>query len=93
MTSANADTVRDSASDALQQLRRAATPAINEGKRQAGVLLDQSGDLIGTVRETAADLGTGLIAYTKKNPLMALALAVGVGALLLSAARSTQSRR
>jgi hypothetical protein len=27
---ANADTVRDSASDALQQLRRAATPAINE---------------------------------------------------------------
>jgi hypothetical protein len=93
MTSANADTVRDSASDTLDPLRRAAAPAINEGKRQAGALLDQSGDLIGTVSETAADLGKSLIAYTKRNPLIALALALGAGALLVGAARSRRSRR
>jgi hypothetical protein len=31
--------LRDSASDALDQLQRAAAPAIKQGKRQAGALL------------------------------------------------------
>jgi hypothetical protein len=97
MTSANADTLRDSASDALDQLQSAAAPAIKEGKRQAGVLLDQGGELIERVStrasEAAADLGKSLVAYTKKNPLIALLLAVGAGALLVSAAKSMQSRR
>jgi hypothetical protein len=97
MTSANADTLRDSASDALDQLQRAAAPAIKAGKRQAGVLLDQGGELIDTVStrasETAAELGKSLVGYTKKNPLTALLLAVGAGALLISAAKSMQSRR
>jgi hypothetical protein len=97
MTSANADTVRDSASDTLDQLQRAAAPAVNEGKRQAEALLDQSGALIERVgtraSETAADLGKSLIAYTKKNPLTALLLAVGAGALLVSAAKSMRLRR
>jgi hypothetical protein len=97
MTSANADTLRDSASDALDQFQRAAAPAIKEGKRRAGVLLDQGGALVDTVSaragDTATDLGESLIAYTKKNPLTALLLAVGAGALLISAAKSRQSRR
>jgi hypothetical protein len=97
MTSVNADNLRDAASDALDQFQRAAAPAIKEGKRQAGVLLDQSGDLIDNVSaragETAAELGKGIIAYTKKNPLTALLLAIGAGALLISAAKSMQPRR
>jgi len=97
MTSVNADTLRDSASDALDQLQRAAAPVLKEGKRQAGALLDQGGELIDTVStrasETAADLGKGLIAYTRKNPLTALLLAVGAGALVVSAAKTLQSRR
>jgi hypothetical protein len=96
MTSVNADTLRNSASDALAQLQRAAPPALKEGKRQAGVLLDH-GELIDTVSthasETAADLGKGLFAYTRKKPLAALLLAVGAGALLVSAAKVLQSRR
>jgi Mg/Co/Ni transporter MgtE len=97
MTSVNADTLRDGASDAVEKLARAAAPAIDEGKRQAGVLLDQSGELIDRVNaranETVADLGGSLIAYTKKSPLIALMLAVGAGALLFSVTRSIQSRR
>jgi hypothetical protein len=97
MKAVNADTLRDTASDALDQAQRAAAPALKEGKRQAGVLRDQSGELIDTVStragETAADLGKGLIAYTKKNPLKALLLAVSAGALLVSAAKSVQPRR
>ena len=97
MTSANADTLRDSASEALDQLQHAAAPAIKEGKRKMGVLLDRGGDLIHAAStrasETGADLGKSLIAYTKKNPLPALLLAVGAGALLVSAAKFLQSRR
>jgi len=97
MTSANVDTIRNSSADARDQVQRAATPAIQEGKRQAGVLLDQSGDLISKVSsragETAADLGRRIISYTTTNPLTALLLAVGVGALLIGATRSLQSRR
>jgi hypothetical protein len=97
MKSVNADTLRDTASDALDQAQRAAAPAIKEGKRQAGVLRDRSGELIDTVStragETVADLGQGLVAYTKKNPLKALLLAVGAGALLVGASKSRQSRR
>jgi hypothetical protein len=97
MTSANANTLRDSASDALDQVRRAAGPTIKEGKRQGGVLLDQGGELVDTVStrasEIAVDLGKSMIAFTKKNPFTALLLAVGAGALLISAAKSIQSRR
>jgi hypothetical protein len=97
MTSANANTLRESASEALHQVQRAAGPAIKEGKRQAGALLDESGELINTVgvraSEIAVDLGKGLIAFTKKNPFTALLLAVGAGALLVTTAKSMQSRR
>jgi hypothetical protein len=96
MTSVNSDIPRN-ASDALDQFHQAAGPAIEEGKRRAGVLFDQSGDLIDTARnrasETAADLGKSVIAFTKKNPLSALLLAVGAGALLISAVKSVQLRR
>ena len=97
MTSPKTDTLRDSASGALDQLQSAAAPAIKEGKRQAGVLLDQGSDLMESVSaragETVADLGNQVVAYTKKNPLTALVLAVGAGALLVSAIKSMQSRR
>ena len=97
MTSANANTLRNSASDALDQVQRAAAPAIKEGKRQAGVLLGQSGELVGTVSsrasEIAVDLGKSMSAFTKKNPFTALLLAMGAGALFISATKSIQSRR
>jgi hypothetical protein len=97
MTTVNVDSLRDTASDTLDELHRAAVPAIKEGKRQAAVLLDQSGKLIDTVggraRETAADLGDALIAYSKKNPLTALLLAIGAGALLISATKTMRSWR
>jgi hypothetical protein len=97
MTATNADIPRVSTSDALDQLQRAAAPAIKEGKRQAGVLLDQSGELIHSVSSGASDIaaavGKGLIAYTKRNPLTALILALGAGALLVGVTKSMQPRR
>jgi hypothetical protein len=97
MNSTNVDAPSDSASDALDQLQHAAAPAIKRGKRRAGVLLDQSRELIDATSQGAGEaitnLGSSLIAYTKKNPLVALLLAAGAGALLVTAAKSAQSRR
>jgi len=96
MSSAPTDTFRVSASDAIDQLQRAAAPALKEGKRQAGVLLDQGGDVLDMASagasKTAAELGKSVIGYTKTNPLAALVLAVGAGALLVSAAKLIRSR-
>ena len=92
MSTINADTARDAASEGLDQLQRAAAPALKRTTRQAGMLLEQSGELIDSVgtdlSEKASQLGDSLISYTKKNPLIALLLAVGAGALLISVAKS-----
>jgi hypothetical protein len=96
MNSANVENLSNSATNTFDQLQRAAAPAIKEGKRQAGILRDQGGELFDSVTnqasETASDIGKSLIAYTKKNPLIALLLAVGAGALLVSASKSMRSR-
>jgi hypothetical protein len=93
----NTDTLKDTATDTLDQVKRSAAPMLKKGRRQAGVLLDQGGELMDSVAsrasETAADLGNSIISYTKKNPLTALLLAVGAGALLIGAVNSFQSRR
>ena len=97
MISASKDTLRDTAAAALDEAGRAAVPAIKEAKRRARTAMDQSEALIDTVatraRDTATDIGEGLLAYTKKHPLTALLLALGAGALLISAANSVRSRR
>ncbi|MDP9082571.1 MAG: hypothetical protein M3N50_02225 [Pseudomonadota bacterium] len=93
----HAENLADSASDTFEDLKRAARPAMEAGTRQAGALLDQGGELIDTIRSHAGDTVTTLqkriVAYTKDHPLTALLLAVGVGAALLSAAKSMHSRR
>jgi hypothetical protein len=97
MTAGNVKVLRDSASDALDQIQRAAAPMIKEGRRQAQTLTDQGSDLIDTASsqasEVAATVAEGLITYAKKNPLTALLLAVGAGALLISVSRVVQARR
>lgn len=97
MTSANLETIRDTATDALGGVQRVAAPAVKKAKRQAGVLVAEGGALLGRTasgaRDTAIDIGEGLIAYTKKHPIAAVLLALGAGALLVSAANAARSRR
>jgi DNA-binding MurR/RpiR family transcriptional regulator len=97
MISATKDTLRDTATAVQDEAGHTAAQAIKDAKRQARTLMDQSGALIDTVatraRDTATDIGDGLLAYTKKHPLTALLLALGAGALLIGAANSVRSRR
>lgn len=96
MTSRNAETLRASAAGALDEVARAAAPAVKTAKQQTGVLVDQSGALIDTVTtrtaETVNELEERAIAYAKRNPLGAMLLGLAAGALLVAAARSARSQ-
>jgi hypothetical protein len=91
------DATVDGISDRMDQVRRSAAPAVERAKRQAGVLLEQSSEILSDVSdraiETATDISKSLVSYTKKNPITALLLALGAGALLVSAVKSIRSRR
>jgi hypothetical protein len=91
------DAAVDGISDRMDQVRRSAAPVVKRAKRQAGVLLEQTGDILSDVSdraiETAADISKSLVSYTKRNPITALLLALGAGALLISAAKSIRSQR
>jgi hypothetical protein len=50
-------------------------------------------DISDRASETASAITKSLVSYTKKNPLTALLLALGTGALLVSAVKSIRSQR
>jgi ElaB/YqjD/DUF883 family membrane-anchored ribosome-binding protein len=87
----------DSISDRMDQVRRSAAPVVKRARRKAGVLLDQGGEMLSDVSDRASEaasaLSKSLVSYTKKNPLTALVLALGAGALLVSAVKSIRSQR
>jgi hypothetical protein len=91
------DATVDRIADRMDQVRRSTAPVVKRAKRQAGVLLEQSGEILSDVSdraiETATDISKSLVSYTKKNPITALLLVLGAGALLVSAAKSIRSQR
>jgi hypothetical protein len=91
------DATVDRISDRMDQVRRSTAPVVNRTKRQAGVLLGQSGEILNDVSdraiETATALSKSLVSYTKKNPITALLLVIGAGALLVNAAKAIHSQR
>jgi hypothetical protein len=85
--------LRNSATDAVDQVQRAASTAIKEGKRQAGRLFDQGGELIDEMSTQARKARKSVVAYTRAKPLIALLIAAAAGAIVMSAAKSVQSRQ
>jgi hypothetical protein len=91
------DATVDRISDRMNQVRRSTAPVVKRAKRQSGVLLEQGGEILSNVSdraiETATDISKSLVSYTKKNPVTALLLVLGAGALLVSAAKSIRWQR
>jgi hypothetical protein len=91
------DATVDRISDRMNQVRRSTAPVVKRAKRRSGVLLEQGGEILSNVSdraiETATDISKSLVSYTKKNPITALLLVLGAGALLVSAAKSNRSQR
>jgi hypothetical protein len=74
--------------DGAPIFRKAARQAQAVGKRGSSAL----GDITSQARDAATDATDSIIAYTKKNPVIALALAAIAGALLFTVAKANARR-
>ena len=83
--------------DKVDDLRGDAVPALNRAIGRAQSMrrqsLDTINDLASQARDAAANASDSVVAYTRKNPVTALAIAAASGALLYAAIKAfTPSR-
>jgi ElaB/YqjD/DUF883 family membrane-anchored ribosome-binding protein len=81
----------DKAAATTDQLRTNAAPLLKKATDQAQSLgkqgIDAVSDIAQQVQDTASDISGSIVAYTRKNPATALAIAAASGALLLVLAK------
>jgi ElaB/YqjD/DUF883 family membrane-anchored ribosome-binding protein len=84
----NAQTIADKFDD----LRGDAAPALKKAVSRAQSMsrqgIDAISDMAIQARDTASNASDSLVAYTGKNPVTALAIAVASGALLYAAVKA-----
>jgi ElaB/YqjD/DUF883 family membrane-anchored ribosome-binding protein len=83
--------------DKVDDLRDEATPALTKAISRAQSMGRQSIDAIGEMasqaRDAAANASDSVVAYTKKNPVTALAIAAASGALLYAVIKALTPSR
>jgi ElaB/YqjD/DUF883 family membrane-anchored ribosome-binding protein len=96
--------VQDTAKDArhvvssrLEDVRSEAGTAVRRGSRRAQSMgkqgLDAITDMANQARDVASNASESIVAYTKKNPVKALAIAAASGALLYAAIKARSPSR
>ena len=85
------------ASDIASDLREEAVPILRRTASQAQAAgnrgIDALGGMASQARDAATDASESILAYTKKNPATALALAAVAGALIFALAKANSMRR
>jgi ElaB/YqjD/DUF883 family membrane-anchored ribosome-binding protein len=81
--------VDDLRSDAAPALAKVAGRAQSMGRQS----IDTISDMAGQARDAAANASDSIVAYTKKNPVKALAFAAASGALLYAAIKALTPSR
>ncbi len=83
--------------DKVDDLRDEATPALTKAISRAQSMGRQSIDAIGEMasqaRDVASNASDSVVAYTKKNPVTALAIAAASGALLYAVIKALTPSR
>jgi hypothetical protein len=94
------DTVKDvgnALSSKLQDVRSEAGTAVNRGSKRVQSMGKQGLDAVTDMASQAGDMASNatesIVAYTKKNPVMALAVAAASGALLYAAIKALSPSR
>jgi ElaB/YqjD/DUF883 family membrane-anchored ribosome-binding protein len=84
-----ADKVEDLRGDATSTLTKAANRAQSIGRQS----IDTISEVASQARDVAANASDSIVAYTKKNPVTALAIAAASGALLYAAIKALTPSR
>jgi hypothetical protein len=83
--------------DRVDGPRVGATPALKKAVGRAQTLashsIDAIGDMANQARDAASNASDSIIAYTRKNPIAALAIAAASGALLYAAIKALTPSR
>ena len=79
--------------DKIGDLRSDAAPALKKAVRRAQSMSRQGADAVGEVVSQARDASESIVAYTRKNPVTALAIAIASGALLYAAVKALTPSR
>lgn len=94
------DTAKDEGnvlSSRLEDVRSEAGTAVRRGSRRAQSMgeqgLDAITDMASQARDVASNASESIVAYTKKNPVKALAIAAASGALLYAAFKARSPSR
>jgi ElaB/YqjD/DUF883 family membrane-anchored ribosome-binding protein len=84
-------------SSKLEDVRSEAGTIVKTGSKRIQSMgkqgLDAISDAVGHARDVASDASDSIIAYTKKNPVTALAIAAASGALLYVAIKALSPSR
>jgi ElaB/YqjD/DUF883 family membrane-anchored ribosome-binding protein len=87
----------DKATDKANQVLGEAVPILKSTANQARAIgrqgIDAVTDAVSQARDVASDASDSIIAYTKKNPATALAIAAATGVVLYAAIKVYMSRR
>jgi ElaB/YqjD/DUF883 family membrane-anchored ribosome-binding protein len=87
----------DKATDKANQVLNDAAPLLKSTAGQARALgrqgVDAVSNAVGQARDAAVDASDSIIAYTKKNPATALAIAAATGVVIYAAIKVLTSRR
>lgn len=90
-------TLADKAADKVAEARDDAGPLLKKATNQARTIgkqgIDAVNDALSQARNTASDASESIAAYTKKNPVKALAIAASAGALLYAAIKALMPSR
>jgi ElaB/YqjD/DUF883 family membrane-anchored ribosome-binding protein len=84
-----ADKVDEVRGDAAPALKRAVSRAQSMGRQS----IDAIGDVATQARDAASNATDSIVAYTRKNPVTALAIAAASGALLYAAVKALTPSR
>ena len=94
------DTVKsvgNALSSKIEDVRSEAGTAVNRGSKRAQSMgkqgIDAITDMAGQVGDMASNANDSIVAYTKKNPVLALGIAAAAGALLYRAIRALTPSR
>ena len=84
-------------SSPLEDVRSEAGTAVNRGSKRAQAAgrqdLDAITEVVTQACDTASNASDSIVAYTKKNPAKAVAIATASGALLYAATKALRSYR
>jgi ElaB/YqjD/DUF883 family membrane-anchored ribosome-binding protein len=90
-------TLANKAADKADDLRSDAMPAVKKATNQARTIgqqgIDAVSDAFSQARDAASDASDSIVAYTKKNPVKALAIAAASGALLYALTKALSPNR